>query len=145
MNLYELISTTLWPLVALTLGIFYKNSIENRKTVTITLLPGVEIKLGEKDAQGDVGELIHELNNIYNRLLKKSHKEFFLELLKSDKEKKVIEVIPNFDHDNKEHIGKLRALRGLGMINPVGGGKWEADKYITKNGFGEKFSKFLDK
>lgn len=143
MDLYELIASSFWPLVALILGIFYKKTIDQRKTVTLNLLPGVEVRLGEKEAHGDIGELIEELYNVYNRALKKEHQVFFVKLLKYDRDVTVGAVIPKFDRNNKEHIGMLRALRGLGMIKPETGGSWSADKIIVITKFGRKFAKFL--
>lgn len=146
MNLYELISNALWPLVVLFLGVFYKKMIDERKTVTLKFLPGVEITLGEKEANGELGDLIHELYNTFDKALKEDHQAFFIKLLKTDQNVSVNVAIPGFDRENKDQLGMLRALRGIGLIRPIGEGKWEADKIIEITNFGRKYKSFwIDK
>ena len=71
------------------------------------------------------------------------HKKYFQEILNSETKLHVEELISNFDRDNKDHIGALRALRGLGLIEPQGGGGWSNKSIIEVTAFGKVFVEYL--
>ncbi len=144
MNFYGFIAASFWPFVVLFLGIYYKKTIDSRKQVSIKMLPGVEISLGEKEAKGNLGQLFSELYCVYNRLLNTRHKKFFINLLHRADPSTVQEMIPDFDRNNRQHIGMLRGLRGLGMIEPEQGGTWKKETVILVTDFGRKFGTFLE-
>ncbi|CAA6807401.1 MAG: Unknown protein [uncultured Thiotrichaceae bacterium] len=145
MNLYEFLSSAFWPIVVLVLGLIYKKSIDQRKTVEVEFLQTATLRLGEKQAEGDVGALIKELNKVFDSRLKRKHKDFLIKLVESGGEPTVEEAIPEFDRTNPNQLGMLRALRGLGIIHPAGYGKWESNKAIIVDGLGRELYKQLTK
>ena len=61
-------------------------------------------------------------------------------------------MIPGFNRESeawvnskegKEAIGMLRALRGLGFIEPEDGGKWLSNSNIIITEFGKEFKDYL--
>ncbi|MCI5211345.1 MAG: hypothetical protein D3910_21750 [Candidatus Electrothrix sp. ATG2] len=84
--------------------------------------------------------------------LKPNHIIFFCNLFKYKGEPIVIDAIPSFNcesnewcqsKEGKEVIGMLRALRGLGLIQPREGGKWENKKHIEITKFGTEFKGYI--
>jgi len=77
---------------------------------------------------------------------------FFFELFNYKTPPTVVEAIPGFDRESeewvkskkgKEDIGMLRALRGLGFIEPKQGGKWSSNSNILITELGHEFKKYL--
>jgi len=128
----------------ISIALIFRKTIQSAKKVKISLT-GIEF-----EASGDEFALLFE--KTYSYLLKKSHIEFFCKLFKYKNMPTVIEVLPGFNRDSeewvnsdegKQAIGMLRALRGLGLIEPAGGGKWKSDTQIVITEFGKEFKSHI--
>ncbi len=126
------------------MALIFRNKINSAKKVKISLT-GIEF-------EASVDEFAQLFEKTYSHLLKRAHLEFFSELFDYDNPPTVIRVIPGFDRESKEwgksekgkkSIGMLRALRGLGFIEPKDGGKWKSDSVIVLTEFGKEFKKHL--
>ena len=102
------------------------------------------------EASGD--EFAQLFEKTYSSVLKKSHMKFFREIGRTSSPPIISEVLPGFDRDSKEWlesdqgtktIGMLRALRGLGLIEPQGGGRWELDSKIIITELGKEFKSHI--
>ncbi|MDH3649091.1 MAG: hypothetical protein OEQ53_05370 [Saprospiraceae bacterium] len=126
------------------IALIFKNTIKKAKKVKISLT-GIEF-----EASGD--EFARLFEKTYSYLLKREHIEFFRELFEYESPPIVNKVIPGFNRDSEEWnkskegkkaIGMLRALRGLGFIEPKGGGRWKSGSTIVLTEFGKEFNKHL--
>ena len=125
-------------------ALLFRKKINRAQKVKISLT-GIEF-----EASGD--EFAQLFEKTYSHLLKRTHLEFFSGLFAYDNPPTVIKVIPGFDRESKEWgkseegkkaIGMLRALRGLGFIEPKNGGEWKSDSNIVLTEFGKEFKKHL--
>ncbi|MEJ2307857.1 MAG: hypothetical protein P8Z78_00910 [Gammaproteobacteria bacterium] len=99
--------------------------------------------MSNEDAEQALSQVFTEFYLVFNKLLHPNQKEYFRIILNSETKLRVNELIVGFDRNNKEHIGALRALRGLGLIEPKGGGSWEGDSVIEVTKFGSVFVSYL--
>lgn len=76
----------------------------------------------------------------------------FFGLFKYSEAPHVGDTIPNFDrakkewaesNEGKEMLGMLRALKGIGFIEPLNGGQWQKDSKIVITEIGKEFKKYL--
>ena len=127
------------------MALIFKKPITNAKRVKISLT-GIEF-----EASGD--EFAQLFEKTYSNVLKKEHIEFFCNLFSFQHTPIVKEVLPDFDRASddwkksdkgKQTIGMLRALRGLGLIKPNGGGKWKSDTQIVITEFGKEFKNHIN-
>ena len=124
--------------------VLFKNKIRQASRVRIGLR---EIII---EAPGQ--EFANLYERMYSKLLKESHIKFYKDLMKKNSLPTVIEMIPGFNRELKEWyssdkgkhaIGMLRALRGLGFIEPEGGGEWQKETKIRITEFGKEMKKFM--
>ena len=142
-----LITESYWPLVILLIAFFLKRPISNvlkERKLRLTLPNDISFSISSDVAEKTLTQLFIEFYLTYNRLLKPWHKALFNKILAAKKELKVGELIEGFDHSNKDHIGALRALRGLGLIEPRNGGSWSTQSVIEISSFGQIFVKYLN-
>ena len=140
----EVIISILAFLFLIVIALLFRKTINRAKKVKISLT-GIEF-----EASGD--EFARLFEKTYSYLLKREHIEFFIRLFEYENPPEVHKVIPGFSRDSEEWvksdvgkkaIGMLRALRGLGFIEPKGGGEWRSDSHILLTGFGKEFKKHL--
>lgn len=147
LNWTTLITEAYWPTVILILAVFLKKPISNvlkERKIRLTLPNDISLSISSDVAEKTLTQLFTEFYLTYNRLLKPWHKYLFDKILAAKKELKVGELIQGFDHENKDHIGALRALRGLGLIEPRNGGSWSEKSVIEITSFGQIFVKYLN-
>jgi len=78
-------------------------------------------------------------------------RKLFREVSKMDRQPTVKELLPEFNREKewmaselgKKQMGSLRAVRGLGLIEPIGGGKWQPDSKIEVTKFGKALKNYL--
>lgn len=129
-----------WPVVVLVLGILY---LFSRKNVGVKLPNGTEIKMTGEKAGSSLAELFEEFLNVYNSLLTERHKELFREILAAEGEPTVGHMIPGFSRDSEENMTALRALRGMGLIRPAQGKRWDAHSKIEVTKFGRALTTYI--
>ena len=122
----------------------YANQADFIKTFSYETDKGIRISMNEKETQNVLKDFLETFFDSYEKLLNNEQKSLFLKILNERKLLKVDEVILNYDRSNPEHIGRLRALRGLGLIKPHEGGSWTGDTHIEITQFGEKITRFLN-
>jgi len=160
MDFYQFLSNAITPVVALILGVLYKGVLENvllnsRKIIVKLPVLG-EIEVNSKEAGETLTELFLEFYSLFNQLLNDHQKQFFRDLLNKDLNREsqptVKEMIPEFNRENPEWektdegeviLGMLRALRGLGLISPVGTSDWQAHSKIEITRFGKALTEHL--
>lgn len=122
-----MITEAYWPAVILIVAFFLKKPISNvlkKRKLRLTLPNDIVLTISSDVAEKTLTQLFTEFYLTYNRLLKPWHKALFNKILATKKGLKTGDLIEGFDHNNKDHIGALRALRGFGLIEPRNGGLW---------------------
>ena len=152
-NLTQLITEFYWPALLLTAVFVFRgpigeilkqvSKILQKRKIRITLPGQASIEVSTEDAEQALSQVFTEFYLVFNKLLHPTHKEFFRTILNSEAKLRVNELIAEFDRNNKEHIGVLRALRGLGLIEPKGGGPWKEESIIEVTKFGKVFVNYL--
>jgi len=145
-NLTEIITKLYWPALVLFFIVMFRtpiNKLIRERKIKIKLPDGTEIMISDEEAEKTLSQLFNEFYVIYNKLLKPYMKLYFRCILKANRELYVKELIEGYDENKKEHIGTLRALRGLGLIEPKGGGSWSPDSIIEVTSFGKVFVDYL--
>lgn len=146
-NWTELITKAYWPLLALFIVVIYRQSLEyilKKRELKFMLPNGVTATISSADAEATLNELFTEFYINYNTLVKTEQKKIFTDIVALERVVRVKELIPSFDRDNINHKGTLRALRGLGLIEPAGGGSWDPESIVLVTKFGRIFTKYLD-
>jgi len=136
--LLEMTRIAIWPLVAViavVLGVFHAGKFHLKTPA------GFSFYFTRKEAKDLLQNFVESFLEVHNELLKEKHKHIYGALIKSDFPLKVKDVLPEFDRDNADQIGSMRALRGIGLIRPRGGGSWDKNKYIELTMFGKQFAK----
>ncbi len=132
-----------WPVVVLILAVLYWKFITHRDRIEVSLPGGVQVQLSSKAAGQELSTLFREFHVVYRSLLKESERRLFRQFLACRGTPTVRDLLPNFSRESEEQLGGLRALRGLGLITPVGGGSWSEDSQITVTEFGRALITYL--
>ena len=112
----------------------------------------IEFKLFGILIEAPAQEFLLMFERMYSKLLQESHVEFYRKVVRKKESPEVIEMIPDFNRQSedwlesdrgKEVLGMLRALRGLGFIEPKEGGKWQSDKHIVITEFGSEMYRYM--
>ena len=129
-----------WPAVVLILGLV---AVLKDRKLSITLPTGTSVSLSPKEASEKLTRLFRTFQSQYDTLLRPEHRDFFQEVLRRGDDLPIVRDLlsEEFERTPKQ-IGTLRALRGLGLIRPEGGGKWRADSKILTTEFGEVFTEY---
>ncbi len=155
MTYLEFFSLAITPLVVLMLGVLYKGLLEKVVTSFQSIkvkLPAIgEIEMSSVEAGEKLSELFSEFYTIYNQLLKEHERSLFRKILSLDHQATVSELLPEFKRDKKwlesdigeTQIGMLRAIRGLGLIAPVGGKEWKPESKIEVTKFGKSLTGYI--
>ena len=141
-----IITQAYWPgFGLLAVVILHKpiSSILRERKITLSLPNNIKATITTEDAEKTLTRLFTEFYFMYNRLMRPWHKELFESILASETKLRVNELISGFDRNNEEHIGALRALRGLGLIEPKYGGSWDGKSIIEVTSFGQVFVDYL--
>jgi len=140
----NVVITALTVIFLLVIALIFRKPISSAKKFKISLT-GIEF-----EASGD--EFVQLFKKTYLSVLKEGHIDFFCELGNTKTVPVIREVLPDFNRGSKEWlesdkgmktIGMLRALRGLGLIKPKGGGKWESDSKIIITELGREFKSHI--
>jgi len=145
-DLTALITQAYWPAIALACVVLFRkpiNTILRERKIQLTLPNDISASITTETAKNTLTKLFTEFYVIYNSLLRPADKEYFEKILNSETKLHVRELIEDFDRENKEHIGVLRALRGLGLIQPKDGGSWKSESVIEVTSFGKIFVEHL--
>jgi hypothetical protein len=146
LDLSMMISGLYWPIVVLVVAILFRKGISkvlSSRQIKLSLPNNVSVSITSEEAETTLNQLFTEFYVAYRRLLRPWHKELFDRILASKTELQVNVLIPGFDTDNDEHIGALRALRGLGLIEPRYGGSWTPESLVEVTTFGKIYVKYL--
>jgi hypothetical protein len=138
MHFFDFIAAIAWPSVALFLGIRYLPLLKKMENLSVKFPSGAEVSASGPNADEKIRAALRDMDDVFRHMLKDEQIRFFLSLANTDKQKRVFDVFPNFTREDKVSMGTLRALRGLGLIEPVNGGKWEGEKLIYVTPFGER-------
>lgn len=145
-DLTHLVTQFYWPALVLTFIIIFRKPISailKEKKIRITLPGQASVQITAEDAEQTLSQVFTEFYLVYSKLLHPRHKEYFHTILNAETRLHVSELIEGFDRKNEEHIGALRALRGLGLIEPKSGGSWKPDSIIEVTKFGRVFVDYL--
>ncbi|HFQ81009.1 MAG TPA: hypothetical protein ENK33_06510 [Desulfobacterales bacterium] len=146
LNWTAIITQAYWPFWGLLVALILRKPISTilrERKLTLSLPNNITATITTEDAGKTLTRLFTEFYFAYNRLMRPWHKELFDKILNSETKLYVNELIPGFDRNNEEHIGALRALRGLGLIEPKYGGSWDSKSIIEVTSFGQVFVKYL--
>jgi hypothetical protein len=141
MEIVNILRDYAWPLVVLIIALCFIFFRMENKNVLIKFL-GNEINITPKEAGEQLSMLFSEFYKEYG-FLKDNEKQLFRLILDRQGTPKVQELLPGFTRENEIHLGTLRALRGLGLIKPVNGGKWRPEKEVTLTNFGKLVGNYL--
>lgn len=97
------------------------------------------------DAGAKISAILNEFKDRYESLLNDYQKDLYRKICNKSSTARVKDLLPDFDRNKPEHIGALRALRGIGLIVPEKGGTWRDDSYIIITKFRRAINEFLHK
>lgn len=121
------------------------SSILSKNKVKV-LIPGLsEIEITPADAGGKISAILKEFMERYELLLNYYQKDLYRRIISQKSPMSVKELIPNFDRKNPEHIGALRALRGIGLIVPEKEGPWDDNSKVVVTKFGQEINVLLNR
>ncbi len=147
LDITQIITQLYWPAIVFAFIYIFRESIEKllkERKIKLNLPNEVGVEISSKEAEKALSQLFTEFYIIYHKSLRPDHRAYFHKILNTDTKLHVSELIEGFDRDNKDHIGALRALRGIGLIEPQGGGSWAADSVINVTSFGKVFVDYLN-
>ena len=108
-------------------------------------LPGLsEIEISPADAGSKISSILNEFKDRYESLLSEHEKDLYRKICDKSSSVRVKDLIPDFDRKKPEHLGALRALRGIGLIVPEKDRNWNGDSYIVITRFGRAINEFLN-
>ena len=145
-DLTQIITQFYWPGIVLLCVIIFRGPISTllkERKIKLTLPNNASVSVSSEDAGKTLSNLFTEFYVNYNVLLRSEHKRYFQKILQAETKLTVNDVIEGFDRGNKDHIGALRSIRGLGLIEPKGGGSWKAESVIEVTNFGKVFVEYL--
>jgi hypothetical protein len=141
-----IITQAYWPVFGLLVVVILRkpiSSILRERKITLSLPNNITVTISTEVAKNTLTRLFTEFYLTFNRLMHPWHKELFERILASETKLHVNELIQGFDRKNDEHIGALRVLRGLGLIEPKYGGSWDGKSIIEVTSFGQIFVEYL--
>jgi len=145
-NTYDLLIGIAWPLAALLAVLALRKAIRTlveKESISIQLPSGPLVHFSSKQAADTLSGLFRDFIEVYGRLLSEYQREVFRRILSYQTPPTVSAVIPGFNREKPEHLGCLRALRGIGLISPENGEKWNSDSRIVVTKFGTSLDKYL--
>lgn len=143
----ELSNAAIYTLGSITCFIVFVIVFKRRINALLSRATKMELKLTGIAIEAPIQEFQRMYETMYSKLLKKSHIELYCNVMETKGTPTVIEMIPDFDRQSeewvksehgKEKLGMLRALRGLGFVEPKEGGKWKPEKHIVVTEFGRE-------
>lgn len=121
------------------------SSIMMKNKVKVTIPGMTTVEISPADAGSKISAILNEFKDRYESLLNEYQKDLYRKICNKSSTARVKDLIPDFDRKKPEHIGALRALRGIGLIVPEKGGTWRDDSYIIITKFGRAINEFLHK
>ena len=141
------IASLLWPIIVL-ISVYKLWPYILKLTKEATQ---VKIKIGdyELSASGETSEIfikpiINELTDAVATLLPEQKNEFRKIYNQVCVEGREFQLPSEFQRDSEYH-SRLRALRNVYFIRPVGGGRWQAGKQVEVKNFGKLAAKLKTK
>ncbi|MBW2149762.1 MAG: hypothetical protein JRI22_22445 [Deltaproteobacteria bacterium] len=131
-----------WPFITVFIAGILRGPISKiltERKLKLSLPNNISLSITTDAAERTLTRLFTEFYFTYKNIIKPWQKELFEKILKSETKLRVRELMPNFNRNDDKHIGALRALRGLGLIEPQYGGSWEAESVIEITSFGKIF------
>ena len=115
------------------------------KTFSVQTEQGAKITMSDEESRAFIKDTFDALIEAYNGVLSESQRELFRQIADANRPLIVSKVIPNFDRNNPRHLGELRALRGMALIKPIEGARWDVGSRIILTDFGRKISSYIEK
>ena len=147
-NGWDLLIAVVYALVACVVVFMLKqplSSVLTKNKVKVSL-PGLsEIEITPADAGGKISAILNEFMEQYKLLLNNYQKDLYRRIVSKKAPVPVKELIPDFDRNNSEHIGALRALRGIGLVVPEKDGSWDENSIIVVTKFGREINVLLER
>ncbi|QDU66189.1 hypothetical protein [Engelhardtia mirabilis] len=144
-NVYDVIAAFWWPAAVLLSAVIFRaplTTLLRRREIRVRY-GSMELVVPASETESALQDVFAGFLEQYERLLRPFHREVMETVLRSVEPRRVDEVIEGFDRDDPEHIGCLRALRGLGLVVPAGGGAWSSETRIEVTAFGRSLTKYL--
>lgn len=147
-SIYGLLVGIAWPLVALLIVLILRKTISKlieKDSISIQLPGGTVVQFSSRQAAEALSSVFRDFVEVYNdpHVLDAYRREVYRRILSYDKPPTVSAIIPDFDRENEMQLGCLRALRGIGLIRPEDGQKWNSDSRIVLTKFGVSLNKYL--
>lgn len=140
----ELIKVLIWPgLIAILLWRFkylIDNVVHRSNEVSVKAF-GTEFKLTRTEATETLSAIFNEIESAFKKRLTADEKMLFLKILDFPKPPSVEDVLPDFKREEQQ-LKMLRALRGVGFINPVEGKEWTSEKHIEVTNLGKIIARY---
>lgn len=147
-NRFDVLIAVVYSVVAWILVFMLKqplSSLLTKNKVKVTL-PGLsEIEITPADAGGKISAILTEFKDRYESLLNDYQKDLYRRIESSEAPVSVKDLIPDFHRSNPDHIGALRALRGIGLVVPDKKGPWNEASAVVVTKFGREISAFLSR
>jgi hypothetical protein len=147
-NGWDLLIAVAYAAAACTVIFMLKHPISSflsKNKVKISLPGSSEIEITPADAGWKISSILKEFMERYESLLNNYQKDLYRRIISKKAPISVKELIPDFDRNNPEHIGALRALRGIGLIVPENEGSWDEKSLIVVTKFGQEINTLLDR
>jgi hypothetical protein len=145
-DIFDVIIGVAWPISILIIVLIlrrpFKKLIE-KDQISIQIPNGPRIQLSSNEASDVLSRLFNDFLLAYNELLNDYQKAIYRKILSHKDPPTVSELIPDFSRDNQDHIGCLRALRGIGLIRPGDNRSWTIDSRIVITKFGTSLNKYI--
>ena len=144
-NIYDVVAAFWWPSALLLTAVIFRKPLTtllHRREIRARY-GALELVVPGAEAENALQDVFAGFLEQYDRLLRPFHRKVMETVLRSAVPRRVDEVIEGFDREDSEHIGCLRALRGLGLVVPEGGGAWRPEARIEVTGFGRSLTKYL--
>jgi hypothetical protein len=128
-----------WPIVVLVALVIFRapltHLITRIKGLKFRMEGGGEFELTAAQVRGIAEDLLLEADALI-RDLGPPEKKILARIVSSPRALTVEQAVPGFTRGSPE-LYSLRKLRNCQLIRPVGGGRFEADKYIEIKRFGQ--------
>ena len=145
-NIYDLLIGIAWPLTALLIVFTLRaaiGSLFKKHDIEIQIPNGPVLRFSSSEAAETLSALFRDFIEVYEALLNEYQREVYRRILSYKVPPTVSQIIPGFDRETKEHLGCLRALRGIGLIRPETDESWNKDSRVVVTKFGASLNKYL--
>lgn len=146
-ELFKSITTLIWQVIVIIalykLGPYVINIIKDATQVTIKI-GAYELSSSKQTSEIFIKPILNELEDAVSTLLSDQRFEFIKIYNQIYVQGENYKVPDDFVRESSYH-GTLRALRNIGFIRPLQGGKWTAGKQVEVKNFGRLAAKLKAK